>query len=259
MSTLSYRTVLVDDEPPARKRLLRLLEAHPEITVIGEAGSGEEAVECLRQHRPALVFLDIHLPQYDGFEVLRRLEEPPLTIFTTGHDQYALRAFEAASIDYLLKPVEAETLARAVQKLNRLTRTGRGDLERRLQEFLTHFPLHGAAPEYLQKMAVNVGERALILELAEVSHFEAKDKYVFLHTLAGKEYIVDQTVAELETRLDPRKFVRVHRSTLVNIDHVKEIQTWFNGKYRLLMGDRANSEILVSKGMAPRLKSLIQF
>jgi two-component system LytT family response regulator len=256
---MNYRTVLVDDEPPARKRLQRLLAAHAEITVVGEAGTGEEAVACLRAQRPDLVFLDIQLPQYDGFEVLRRVDEPPLAIFTTGYDQYALRAFEAASIDYLLKPVEAETLARAVQKLNRLTRAGRGDLEQRLQEFLNRFSPPTAAPEYLHKMAVRVGERALLIEMADVSHFEAKDKYVFLNTVAGKEYIVDQTIAELEGRLDPRKFVRVHRSTLVNIDHVKEIQTWFNGKYRLVLDNPASSEILVSKGMAPRLKSLIPF
>lgn len=256
---MTYRTVLVDDEPPARKRLTRLLQAHAEVAVVGEAATGEEAVACLRAERPDLVFLDIHLPEYDGFEVLRRLEDPPLTIFTTGHDRYALRAFQAASIDYLLKPVEAETLARALQKLNRLTRASRGDLEQRLQEFLNRFPVPQAPPEYLQKMAVRVGERALLIEMADVSHFEAKDKYVFLHTLAGKEYIVEQTVAELEGRLDPRKFVRVHRSTLVNIDHVKEIQTWFNGKYRLVLGNHTSAEILVSKGMAPRLKSLIPF
>jgi two-component system, LytTR family, response regulator len=256
---MTYRTVLVDDEPLARKRLGRLLAAHPEIVVQGEAATGEEAVACLRGQRPDLVFLDIHLPHYDGFEVLRRLEEPPLTIFTTGYDKYALQAFQAASVDYLLKPVEAEALTRAVQKLNRLTRAGRGDLEQRLHEFLSRFQALAPPAEYLQRMAVRVGERAFLIDMADVSHFDAKDKYVFLYTVAGKEYIVDHTVSGLESRLDPRKFVRAHRSTLVNIDHIKEIQNWFNGKYRLVLGDLNKSEIVVSKGMAPRLKSLIPF
>jgi len=256
---VTYRTALVDDEPPARRRLAQLLEAHPEIVVVAEASTGEEAVARLRADKPDLVFLDIHLPQYDGFEVLRKLEEPPLTIFTTGYDQYALQAFEAASIDYLLKPVEAETLARALRKLERLTRAGRGNLERGLQEFLNRVHLPAAPAQHVQKLAVRMGERALLIDVADVSHFEAKDKYVFLHTVAGKEYILDQTVADLETRLDPRKFVRVHRSTLVNIDHVKEIHSWFNGKYRLVLANHAHSEIVVSKGMAPRLKSLIPF
>ncbi|PYQ55064.1 MAG: DNA-binding response regulator [Acidobacteria bacterium] len=257
---MSYRTVLVDDDEPARRRLARLLQAaHPEIAIVGEAASGEEAVELLRAERPDLVFLDIQLPHYDGFEVLRRLDDPPLAIFTTGYDKYALQAFQAASIDYVLKPVEADTLARAVRKLDRLTRPGRNDLEKRLQEFLGRFQAPAAAPEYLQKIAVRVGERALLIDVADVTHFEAKDKYVFLYTQAGKEYIVDHTIADLETRLDPRKFVRVHRSTLVNLDSVKEIQSWFNGKYRLILGNQGKSEIVVSKGMAPRLKSLIPF
>jgi two-component system LytT family response regulator len=255
---MTFRTVIVDDEPPARQRLARLLAAYPDIEIVGQAASGGEAVTCLQETRPDLVFLDIQLPEYDAFEVLRRLDDPPLAIFATGHDRYALEAFQTASIDYILKPVEEEALARALQKLMRLTQSGRSSLEQRMQEFLARFE-PPARPEHLHKMAVRVGERAILIEMSEVSHFEAKDKYVFLHTLAGKEYLVDQTVTELEARLDPRKFVRVHRSTLVNIDHVKEIQDWFNGKYRLILGNHARSEVLVSKGMAPRLKSLIPF
>ncbi len=255
---MTYRTVIVDDEPPARQRLARLLAAHQEVVVVGEAGRGGEAVEVMRSLRPDLAFLDIQLPEFDAFEVLRRLPEPPLAIFATGHDEYALEAFRTSSIDYLLKPVEADALARALQKLTRLTQAARSSLEQRLQELLVRFA-PAASPEYLEKMAVRVGERAFLIEMSEVSHFQARDKYVFLYTAAGKEYLVDQTVTELEARLDPRKFVRVHRSTLVNIDHVREIQDWFNGKYRLVLDGQARAEIIVSKGMAPRLKSLISF
>lgn len=255
---MSYRTILVDDEQPARRRLARLLAAHPEVLVVGEADTGADAVQVIRDLRPELAFLDIHLPHFDAFEVLRKVEEPPLVIFTTGHDQHALQAFEAASIDYLLKPVEPESLARAIAKLKRLTQAAPGDLERRLHEFVAGFR-SPVAPEYMNKMAVRVGDRAFLIDMAQVTHFEAKDKYVFLHTGEGKNHLVDGTLADLETRLDPRKFVRIHRSTLVNVDHIREIQNWFNGKYRLVLDDRKATEVLVSKGMAPKLKALVQF
>lgn len=255
---MSYRTILVDDEAPARRRLARLLAVHPEVDVVGEAGTGDEAVQVMRELRPDLAFLDIHLPHYDAFEVLQQVAHPPLVIFTTGHDGHALRAFEAASIDYVLKPVEPESLARAIAKLKRLTQGSQGDLERRLQELVTSFR-GPASVEYLHKMAVRVGDRAYLIDMAQVTYFEAKDKYVFLHTGEGKDHLVDCTLADLEARLDPRKFVRVHRSTLVNIDHIREIQNWFNGKFRLVLGDRGATEVLVSKGMAPKLKALVQF
>jgi two-component system LytT family response regulator len=255
---VTYRTVIVDDEAPARRRLLQLLKAHPEVVVVGEAATGDEAVALLMASRPDLVFLDIQLPQHDGFEVLRRVLEPPMVIFTTAHDQYALQAFEAASIDYLLKPIEAEILGRALAKLRRFENASDQTLSGRVQEMLRLLAA-SVAPQYLQKMAVRVGERALLLEVEEVAYFEAKDKYVFLYTTAGKEYIVDYTLADLEQRLHPQKFVRVHRSTLVNIDHVREIQNWFGGKYRLILSDKKATELVVSKGMAGRFKTLIPF
>src|SRR6185503_16351423 len=161
------------------------------------------------------------LPEFGGFEVLKRCSAAPLVIFTTGHDQYALQAFEAAGIDYLLKPIEPETLARALGRLERLS-GNRGELDRQFAEFLKHWK-PPAEPRYIHKMAVRLGERAVLIELREVTYFEAKDKYVFMHTFAGKEYIVEHTIAELEQQLDPQRFVRVHRSTMLNVDHIKEI------------------------------------
>jgi two-component system, LytTR family, response regulator len=252
-----FRTTLVDDEAPSRRRLRRLLQSHPEVLVVGEADSGGEAVRQIEDERPDLVLLDIQLPNYDGFEVLRRLTTTPLVIFTTGYDQYALRAFAAASIDYLLKPIEAETLARALAKLKRLTQAGQRDgLEQQLRELLKTWQGPTASPSYGHRMAVQVGERALLIDLRDVTYFEAKDKYVFLH-VGGREYAVDHTVADLEQRLNPQKFVRVHRSIIVNIDHVKEVQKWFGGKRRLVLDDDKASEIVVSKTMAPNLEAVI--
>jgi len=254
---MSYRALVIEDEGLARLRLRRLLEAHPEIEVVGEAASGPEAVAQIDQHRPDLVFLDIDLPEFGGFEVLKRCAAaPPLVIFTTGHDEYALQAFEAAGIDYLLKPIEPETLGRALRKLKRLD-GGQQEFDRRFGELLKLWK--PTESRYVEKMAVRLGERAILIELREVSHFEAKDKYVFMHTTAGKEYIVDHTIAELEQQLDPQRFVRVHRSTVLNIDHIKEIHNWFGGKYRVILGDKGVSELVVSKGMAANLKAIVPF
>jgi two-component system, LytTR family, response regulator len=255
---MKHRALLVEDEELSRHRLRRLLEAHPEVEVVGEAGSGPEALEQIARHRPGLLFLDIDLPEFNGFEVLKRAGASPLVIFTTGHDQYALQAFEAAGIDYLLKPIEAATLERAMGKLERLAVQGNAELDRRFAELLKHWrpPVE---PQYVQKMAVRLGERAILIELRDVSHFDARDKYVFMHTTGGKEYIVDHTIAELEAQLDPRRFVRVHRSTVLNVDHVKEIHDWFGGKYRVILDDKAASEVVVSKGMAANLKAIVPF
>jgi two-component system, LytTR family, response regulator len=258
---MNLRTVVVDDDEPARRRMRQLLQAHQEIVVVDEADSGTEAVRVLQTHRPDLVFLDIHLPDFDGFEVLRRIDGPPVVVFTTAFDQYALRAFEAASVDYLLKPIEKEMLARALGKLERFRTRGDQALKNQLQVLLTHLgaPRPAERPHLSKKMAVRVGERVLLIDLHEVTHFEARDKYVFLRTSACKEYIVDKTIADLEQLLDPVKFIRVHRATIVNIDHIKEIQDWFGGKYRLVLRDQNATEVVVSKGMAGRLKAVVPF
>lgn len=255
---MRHRALLVEDEELSRHRLRHLLEAHPEVEVVGEAASGPEALAQIDRHQPGLLFLDIDLPEFNGFEVLKRAGGSPLVIFTTGHDQYALQAFEAAGIDYLLKPIEPATLARALGKVERLASQGSEELERRFTELLRnwHPP---SQPQYVQKMAVRLGERAILIELRDVSYFDARDKYVFLHTTGGKEYIVDHTIAELEAQLDPRRFVRVHRSTVLNVDHVKEIHDWFGGKYRVILDDKAGSEVVVSKGMAANLKAIVPF
>jgi two-component system, LytTR family, response regulator len=255
---MMFRTIVVDDEAPARRGLRRLLEPHHEVAVIGEADCGEEAVRMIADQQPDLVLLDIQLPNYDAFEVLRRSTAVPLVIFTTAHDEYALRAFEAASIDYLLKPIEPDMLGRALTKLKRLTQAGeRDEVGKQLQDLVKSWQPPTAPPQYAHRMAVQVGERSLLVDLRDVTHFAAKDKYVFLHLAAGKEYIVDHTVADLERRLNPQKFVRVHRSVIVNIDHVKEIQKWFGGKRRLLLDDAGASEIVVSKTMAPNLDAAL--
>ena len=256
---MNHRTVLVDDEPLALKRLERLLQSFPGIVVVGRAANVAEAVATIEATKPDLLFLDIDLPDGDGFDVLRRLEEPPLVIFTTGHDQHALRAFEAASVDYVLKPVETEKLARALQKLRRFTpREDAHGLGEHLRALMSQWNPAAPPQKYMQRVGVRLGERTLVVDLSDVMFFSAKDKYVFLNT-ASKQHIIEYTLAELERLLDPSRFVRVHRSTIVSVDKIREIQAWFGGKYRLALRDQPNSEIVVSKGMSANLRALVPF
>jgi two-component system LytT family response regulator len=253
------RTFIIDDEPLARTRIRKLLESHPEIEVVREIGSGAEAVEAIESEHPDLIFLDIHLPDFDGFHVLQSLTRPPCVIFTTGFDQYALQAFDAAGIDYLMKPIEPPQLARAVSKFHQIHNSADSDaFSRRVAALLQSWQIHPQR-RYLERIAVSLGERILLINVRDISHFFAKDKYVFLHTTTGKEYIVANTIAELEELLDPNVFVRVHRSTLVNVKQIREIQTWVGGKYRLITGDKDSSQLVVSKNMAKRLKAVIPF
>lgn len=255
-----YRTLLVDDEPLALRRLTRLLGEFPSVEVIGRADSGPGAVEAIQEHQPDLVFMDINLPGYNAFEVLRRLSEPPVVIFTTGYDEYALQAFEATSVDFLLKPIENGPLRRAIKKLEQLTsKRPEHDFERKIEEILRRLDDDKKGSEYMEQLTVQIGERALVFTVAEITHFYAEAKYVFLRTPDGKSLIVSKTLAELEKVLNPKKFVRVHRSTIVNIDFVREIQTWFGGKYRLVLKGKDPATVTVSKGMASNLRAVIPF
>jgi two-component system LytT family response regulator len=253
------RTFVIDDEAHARTRIRKLLESHPEIEVVREIASGVEAVEAIESEHPELIFLDIQLPDLDGFHVLQRLTRPPCVIFTTAFNQYALQAFEAAGIDYLMKPIEAPQLERAIGRFHQIRNSPDSDaFSERVGALLRSWQIQPAR-RYMERIAVPLGERILLISVRDISHFFAKDKYVFLHTITGKEYIVGNTIAELEGLLDPSVFVRVHRSTLVNVKQIREIHLWVGGKYRLITGDKDGSHLVVSKNMAKRLKAVIPF
>jgi two-component system LytT family response regulator len=255
----AVRAFIVDDEPHARLRLRKLLQGHPEIEIVQEIERGADAVEAIERDHPELVFLDIQLPDFDAFEVLKTISWRPCVIFTTGFDSYALQAFHAAGTDYLLKPVEPQALEGALKKFEQLRRSPQPDaFEKRIEALIGNWTGQPAR-RYLQRLAIRLGERILLVDIQDVSHFFAKDKYTFLRTTAGKEYIVSSTIAELEEQLDPETFIRVHRSTLVNVNHIREIQVWFGGKYRIVLADKEATEVVVSKNMAGRLKSVIPF
>jgi two-component system LytT family response regulator len=238
------RAFVLDDEPLAVKRLARMLRETGRVEVVASSTDPVEAIEALRQSPLDVLFLDIQMPGMTGFEMLRELEQQPLVVFTTAYDQYALRAFEVNSVDYLLKPVEPAHLARALDKI-----------ERRQTAAPNWKALVAALhrPEYPERIASRLGERTHILDLAKVTHFFAQDKLTFAAT-ETKDYVVDHTVAELERKLDPRHFCRIHRSTLVNLEWVKEVDTWFGGRALVRLKDAKSTELHAARDRTAELR-----
>jgi two-component system LytT family response regulator len=258
METALLRAYLVDDEPLAVERLRRLLNGAGGLSIVGSASDPAEALDFLNSESIDVLFLDIQMPGMNGFELLSRLNEQPLVIFTTAYDEYALRAFEVNSIDYLMKPIEPELLSRALKKLDRLRPAAKQDWQRNpalpalLKELAAS--LRGAQGNYPRRIASRVGERIAFLELDAVTHFLAHEKLTYA-VVNGRQHCVDQTIAELERRLDPEKFLRVHRAALVNVDWIHEVNSWFAGKVILSLKDSQRTQIPVARDRVRVLKS----
>jgi two-component system LytT family response regulator len=261
MEAVPLRAYLVDDEPLAIERLKRLLASFDSIVVAGSANDPAQALEMLNDecNEPVdVLFLDIQMPAITGFELLARLAVQPFVIFTTAYDEYALRAFEVNSIDYLVKPIETAQLARALKKLDRLRPVSKSewqqspDLPKLLQELA--LTLRGPRPEYPRRIASRVGERISFIDLDAVTHFIAHDKLTYA-VVDGHRHGVDQTIAELERRLDPDRFLRVHRSALVNADWIHEVNSWFAGKVMLSLKDGQRTQIPVARDRVRALKA----
>ncbi len=252
------RAYLVDDEPLAIERLERLLASAPGLRIVGRTTDPAQALDFLNHESVDVLFLDIQMPCMNGFELLSRLRAQPFVIFTTAFDEYALKAFEVNSIDYLMKPIEPEQLARALKKLDRLRPAAKPDWQQnpQLPALLKELAasLRGERPEYPRRIASRVGERISFLELDAVTHFIAQDKLTYA-VANGRQHCVDQSIAELEQRLDPAKFLRVHRSALVNVDWIHEVNSWFAGKVVLSLKDAQHTQIPVARDRVRVLKS----
>ena len=261
------RVYVVDDEPLAVKRLTRMLQATGRVELVGSSSDPDAALEFLQTHAVDALFLDIQMPGLTGFALLERLDRQPFVIFTTAYDRYALDAFEVNSIDYLLKPIEPERLERALDKLERLARTGtegsetsgRGSdlkaLARELAAQLSAGASTDAAskPAALLRIASRVGERTTVLDVSRISHFSAKDKLTFA-IVGGREHVVDYTLAELEARLDARRFVRIHRATIANIGFVQELFPDVDGGLLVRLKDEQKTELSVARDRVRELK-----
>ncbi len=244
------RILIVDDEAPARDRLRRHLTGIAGMEVIGEAGDGMQAVELIEAWSPDLVLLDIQMPGLDGFGVIDALETPPAIIFVTAYDQHAIRAFEVHALDYLLKPFSKERLETAIRRAQEVVAQGQ-DVGARLGPLLESLAAEGRC---LARLAVHDRERIRVLDADEVDWIGLEGEQVLVHA-GGQAYPIRRTLAELEARLDPRRFFRAHRSAIVNLDRVQEIVPWFKGGHILRL--TTGAEVELSRAQARTLRRLL--
>lgn len=252
---MKLRAYLVDDEPLALERLLRLLAQSARAEVIGSTSVPEEAVAALTQDPPDVCFLDIQMPRLNGFEVLAKLPKQPIVIFTTAYDQYALQAFGVNSVDYLLKPIDPESLERALKKVETLRDSGQPvytDLQALFQQVTDS--LRELKPQYLERIASRVGDRIWFLELERVSHFYAEERLTYA-AADGKTFCVDHSIAELEKKLDPKKFFRIHRSSVVSLPWIKEVTSLPGGGLNVRLKDARTTDLTVARDRARAFKT----
>jgi two-component system LytT family response regulator len=227
------RVLVVDDEPPARRRLLSLLSAEADVTAT-EARDGLEAVEALREDPPDLVLLDVQMPGMSGFDVIDAIgaEAMPPVVFVTAYDEHALRAFEVHAVDYVLKPVVEERLRKALTR----ARERIGAKDERLAPLLSSVRGEGGG-ERLSRLVVKKGEKLRLVPVGEVVYLSASGNYVDVHVAGGETYLLRETLTRLEGRLDPARFARIHRGEIVNVDFVKELEPWFHGDWEVVLKD----------------------
>ena len=236
MADARIRTLIVDDEPLALRRLRALLADEPDIEIVGEAANGTEAVRAITTERPDLVFLDVQMPGLDGFDVLRATASihQPFVVFVTAHDEHAIRAFEVQAVDYLLKPVIEARFREAVRRVvARLRGESTADIARQMAQFLERV---APAPARGGRIAVKRDGRVNFVRVEDIDWVEADGDLVRVH--AGKEaHTIRETMAQIEAKLPAERFMRVHRSIIVNTERVREVQPWFKGDYVLIMHD----------------------
>jgi two-component system, LytTR family, response regulator len=231
---MNLRVLIVDDEAPARRKVRSLLSGNTDVVIVGEASNGLEAVEAIQRLQPDLVFLDIQMSGMNGFEVIAAvgIDVMPAIVFITAFDEYALKAFDVEAVDYLLKPIRADSCERALNRAAERINKREGDSDR-LARLLDR--VHPAAP-YLQRFVVRDGERLFFVPTDRILRISADGNYVRLHTADGS-HMIRETISRLEFRLNPEQFVRIHRSEIINIDCVKEIQPLFHGDYIVILKD----------------------
>ncbi len=238
---------IVEDEAPARERLMAFVEAHPNLTLVGWSANGEQAIKEIPRLKPHVVFLDVQLGDISGLDVLKMLPRVPHVIFSTAYEQYAVQAFEHNAVDYLLKPYSFDRFSRAVKKLLQTvaTRTSEDTVQTVTQEVRLHHPL--------TRIPARVGERIYILPVEEIVYFSSENKVVMAHRV-DKAFIINYTLEELEHRLDSDRFFRIHRSTIVNLDYVHSIEPYFGGTYVMTVNDKKHTQLPISRNAARRLR-----
>ncbi len=247
---MTVRTLVADDEPIARKRLVRLLQDEPEAELVAACGTGVETLEAARAHLPQLIFLDVQMPGLDGFGVLQSLGPvaPPAVVFVTAFDAYAIQAFEANALDYLLKPFDAERFHRAFARArDRIRQPVPGPDPEQLNALIAGL---GRQRQTAERLAIRADGRVYFVRAADVDWIETASNYVRLHT--GKtSHLLREPLAALEGRLDPERFLRIHRTTVVNVERLRELQPWFSGEFIAILHD--GTRLKVSRGYRDRV------
>jgi len=250
------RVLVVDDEPLARERVRKLLEGEAEVECIGECPDGASAVQTIRRESPDIVFLDVQMPELDGFGVLAQLggDKMPAVVFVTAHDQFALKAFEVHAVDYLLKPFDKERFKSALRRaMDQVHRHQAGELSQRLTALLADVRPE-QKPKHLDRIAVKSSGRVVFVKTDDIDWVEAADNYVSLH-VGAENHLHRETMASLEAQLSPEKFMRISRSTIVNVDRIKELQPLFHGEYAVIL--RNGAKLTLSRSYREKLDQLM--
>lgn len=231
---MSIRALIVDDEPLARQSVRRFLKYHPDIELMGECGDGQSAIGTILAGKPDLVFLDVQMPELDGFAVVKRIgiERMPATIFVTAYDRYALAAFDANALDYLLKPFGKTRFDRAVARARE--RLARQPDRESIQRFLGAIESIGMSRNYADRLPVTENGRIVFVKTCDIEWIESAGNYVRIHA-RSRHHDIRETLANLEGKLNPREFARIHRSTIVNLQYVKEVHPWFHGHHVVVL------------------------
>lgn len=234
-----FKAIVVDDEPAARRLMRNLLQEYITVVeVIDEAGNGYNAIEKIDSLKPDLVFLDIQMPDLTGFEVIEKLKHKPNIIFTTAYEQYAIKAFETFSIDYLLKPIKEERLEMAINKLREFGKASTAIDVPGLQQIINQL----RAPQKATALPIKTGDRIILIRFEQISYLEANDKYVYVHTADGHKHLTDQTLTALEEKL-PSQFYRIQKSFIINKEKIREMHKHFNGRFLFTMEDKFSTSL----------------
>jgi two-component system, LytTR family, response regulator len=252
--TIQVRALLVDDEPLARDMIREMLSDDPLVDIVCECVNGLEAVEAINTYAPDILFLDVQMPEMGGFEVLESLKTKrlPHVIFVTAYDQYAVRAFEVHALDYLLKPFDRERFDASWQRAKaQVLRENNGELDQHILALLHELR---AGSNYLKRLVVKTNGRVCFLDTEEIDWIEAEGNYVNVHS-GNKAHLIRETIGNLETQLDPKKFLRIHRSSIVRVDCIKELHPWFHGEYRVILHNGA--QLTLSRQHRENLQELL--
>jgi two-component system, LytTR family, response regulator len=234
-----YKAIVIDDEPAARRLMKSLLLDYKDtVEVIAEAGNGREAIERIEALKPDLIFLDIQMPDLTGFEVIEKLQHKPNIIFTTAYEQYAIKAFETFSIDYLLKPIKEERLEQSIAKLKQFGKSESILDISGLQQIIGQLK----APQKATALPIRTGDRIILVRFEQIVYLEANDKYVFIYTTEGQKYLTDQTLTALEEKL-PQQFYRIQKSFIINKEKIREMHKHFNGRFLFMMDDKSGTKL----------------